>query len=368
MHMIREEHGNLLRADTEALVNTVNTVGVMGKGIALQFKRAFPENYKAYKKACDAGQVELGRMFVWDAGAFAADGPRYVINFPTKKHWKSKSRLDDIAAGLDDLVAVVGKLGIKSIAVPPLGCGHGGLQWRDVHPMILEAFEDLQDVEVQVFPPEGTPAAAEQVNRTERPRMTPGRAALIGMMDRYLPFTVEVTPVDIQKLMYFMQEAGEPLRLNYVKGRYGPYADNLRHVLSSMEGHYIRGMGDNTAKALDVVPFEILDGAREAASEVLKDRPDTRSRMSRVGRLIEGFESTYGLELLATTHWAATRDDSGDEAPTERSSDQVVQSVERWNRRKRQLFVERHIRLALETLRASGWFVPPDDPQLSLGH
>lgn len=139
--MMREEHGNLLDADAVALVNTVNTVGVMGKGIALQFKRAFPDNYKAYKRACDVGDVELGHMFIWDAGALAPDGPRYVINFPTKRHWRSKSTLADIQAGLEDLVRQIKDLSITTVAVPPLGCGHGGLRWAEVRPLIVAAFE-----------------------------------------------------------------------------------------------------------------------------------------------------------------------------------------------------------------------------------
>ncbi len=188
--MIQEAHGNLLDADAEALVNTVNTVGVMGKGVALQFKRAFPANYKAYKRACDKGEVQLGRMFVWDAGALGGDGPRYVINFPTKKHWRSKSKLADIRSGLDDLVRQLNDLSIKSIAVPPLGCGNGGLRWADVRPLIEAAFDQVPDVKVLVYPPEGAPAAAEQPVRTDAPRMTPGRAALIGIMERYLPFAV----------------------------------------------------------------------------------------------------------------------------------------------------------------------------------
>jgi len=156
--MISERHGDLLKAQADALVNTVNTVGVMGKGVALQFKRAFPGNFKAYKRACDAGTLELGRVFVWDAGELAGTLPRYVMNFPTKRHWKARSRIADIDAGLSDLVRVVGELGIRSIALPPLGCGHGGLEWRDVRPRIIEAFRDAPDVEVFLFPPEGAPA------------------------------------------------------------------------------------------------------------------------------------------------------------------------------------------------------------------
>lgn len=353
--MIRESHGNLLDAEADALVNTVNTVGVMGKGIALQFKRAFPENYKAYKRACDQGAVELGRMFVWDAGVLAGDRPRYIINFPTKKHWRSRSRLADIRSGLDDLVRQLTDLEVKSVAVPPLGCGHGGLPWDQVRPLIEEAFGTLPDVTVLLYPPEGAPAAQDQPVRTDTPKMTPGRAALVGMMQRYLPFAVEITAVDIQKIMYFMQEAGQPLRLNYAKGRYGPYADNLRHVLSSMEGHYIRGTGDGSAKALDTISLEVLDPAESAAKALLAEQPETSSRMDRVTRLIEGYESTYGLELLGTVHWAATRDDEGSRRTQPLTLGETERVVGAWTRRKAGLFASQHISKAYDRLKDQGW-------------
>lgn len=353
--MIQDVHGNLLTTDADALVNTVNTVGVMGKGIALQFKRAFPENYKAYKRACDQGNVQLGQMFIWDAGALAPGKPRFVINFPTKRHWRSKSTLAIIRTGLDDLVRQLRDLPVTSLAVPPLGCGHGGLRWEEVRPIIVEALSELPDVDVLLFPPEGPPAAVDQPSRTEVPKMTPGRAALVAIMERYLPFAVGVTAVDIQKLMYFLQEAGEPLRLNFVKGRYGPYADNLRHVLSSMEGHYVSGVGDGSAKALEPIAFEILDGTSAAAATVLAERPDTTARMNRVAELIEGFESAYGLELLATVHWAASRDDEGTQQPAPAPVPDVERTVTAWNRRKGQLFTPRHITKAMERLQHRGW-------------
>jgi O-acetyl-ADP-ribose deacetylase (regulator of RNase III) len=356
--MIQESRGNLLDAEADALVNTVNTVGVMGKGIALQFKRAFPENFKAYKRASDRGEVNLGRMFVWDAGALADGGPRYIINFPTKTHWRSKSRLSDIRSGLDDLVRQLKDLEIKSVAVPPLGCGHGGLRWDEVRPLIERAFSALPGVTVLLFPPEGAPAAQDQPVRTDAPKMTPGRAALIGIAQRYVPFAVEITAVDIQKIMYFMQEAGEPLRLNYAKGRYGPYADNLRHVLNSMEGHYIRGTGDGSAKALDAIPFEVLDAAKPAAEALLAEQPETSSRMDRVTRLIEGYESTYGLELLATVHWAAQRDDEAGRRSLPLALAEVEQVVGLWNRRKERLFTPQHVAKAYGRLQKYGWLDP----------
>lgn len=362
--MIEDAHGNLIEAEADALVNTVNTVGVMGKGIALQFKRAFPGNYKAYKRACDRGEVQLGKMFVWDAGALANEGPRYIINFPTKKHWRSKSKLADIRSGLVDLMAQLGALSIKSVAVPPLGCGHGGLQWSDVRPLIEEAFLELPEVSVLLYSPEGAPEAASQPVRTDAPRMTPGRAALIAVMQQYLPFAVEITAVDIQKIMYFMQEAGEPLRLNYAKGRYGPYADNLRHVLNSMEGHYIRGAGDGSTKALDTIPFEILEGAATAAAEVLAEQPATFGRIERVADLIEGYESTYGLELLATAHWAAVRDETGATRDRRLELSEVADVVAKWGRRKGRLFTGEHLAKAYERLQKLDWFGGPQAQEL----
>jgi O-acetyl-ADP-ribose deacetylase (regulator of RNase III) len=153
--MITLERGNLLDADVDALVNTVNTVGVMGKGLALQFKRAYPAMFRAYSRAAQSGELEVGRMQVWETGEL--QGPRYIINFPTKRHWRQGSRLVDIEQGLADLVRVVRALGIRSVAVPPLGCGNGGLDWAQVEPLITNALTSLADVDVRLFPP-GTAA------------------------------------------------------------------------------------------------------------------------------------------------------------------------------------------------------------------
>lgn len=158
-----ESHGNLLDADVDALVNTVNTVGVMGKGIALQFKKAFGANFKAYQRACRRGEVQIGRMHVFDNGQLVS--PRWIINFPTKRHWRSLSRISDIAAGLEALRAEIIRLGIASVAVPPLGCGNGGLAWTDVRPLIEKHLDGL-GVEVHVYAPEGAPGATPTTSST----------------------------------------------------------------------------------------------------------------------------------------------------------------------------------------------------------
>ena len=155
--MIETSKGNLLRADTEALVNTVNCVGFMGRGIALQFKQAFPDNFKAYQRACWAGSVVPGKMFVYETGMMV--NPKLIINFPTKRDWRGKSRIKDIADGLVALVEEVKRRGITSIAVPPLGCGNGGLEWSLVEPLIEAAFEAVPDVRVALYAPIGTPDA-----------------------------------------------------------------------------------------------------------------------------------------------------------------------------------------------------------------
>lgn len=172
--MIESGKGNLLEADVETLVNTVNCVGFMGKGIALQFKQAFPENFRIYERACAAGEMVPGRMLIVPTGSMI--GPKYIINFPTKRHWRGNSRMEDIDAGLKALIAEVKRLNIRSIAVPPLGCGHGGLDWNDVGPRIEAAFAELPDVHVLLFAPGGVPAPKDMPIRTKMPNMTHARA------------------------------------------------------------------------------------------------------------------------------------------------------------------------------------------------
>lgn len=345
--MIKETSGNLLLADAEALVNTVNTEGVMGKGIALQFKKAYPAMYEDYRSAAKAGKIRLGHVQVWPTGQMT--GPKYIINFPTKGHWKSRSKVTDIEAGLVDLIAAIRTLGISSIAVPPLGCGNGGLDWSEVEPRIVRAFEQVPDVDVLLFAPEGAPAASEMAKSADRPEMTPGRAALVDLMHRYTLQSF-MTPglIESQKLMYFLQVAGQPLRLNFKQHYYGPYADNLRHVLNVVEGHFISGFGDGSASVANAEPLSVLpEAANEAARALANDR-DTQERIRRVLVLADGFESAYGLELLATVHWVATQE-------AIESDDEIVAKVWEWSPRKARMFTEDHVRVALEALRGQGW-------------
>ncbi len=169
--MTELKQGDLLSSQVEAIVNTVNTVGVMGKGIALQFKKAFPEMFKSYQRACKAKEVQPGRMFIYERSDMF--GPQYIINFPTKRHWRNPSRIEDIRDGLKSLADDILRLGIKSIAIPPLGCGHGGLNWNDVYQMIQETLGKLENVKIIVYPPQKAPAPSKMLNRTEKPKWTP---------------------------------------------------------------------------------------------------------------------------------------------------------------------------------------------------
>ena len=250
--MITYAQGNLLTADVDALVNTVNTAGVMGKGIALQFKRAFPSNYDDYRSACERHEVRIGFMHVHRLTGVIR--PSYIINFPTKRHWRSPSRLEDIESGLVALRESITKLGIMSIAIPPLGCGNGGLDWEAVKPRIEAAFVDLPDIDVRVYAPGKPPAAEDMPIASAKPELTRHRAAFIALLARYMRQGVsrglavepKISLLEAHKITYFLQKSGYDLRLDYEKGHFGPYSQGLDRAISSLEGHYLVGYGDGT--------------------------------------------------------------------------------------------------------------------------
>ena len=337
---IEYRQGNLLEDDAEALVNTVNCVGVMGKGIALQFKKAYPKNFVEYQKACKKDEVHPGQMFIQDAGDLF--NQKLIINFPTKRHWMGKSRLEDIELGLNTLVAEIGRLGIKSIAIPPLGCGNGGLAWSLVKPRIEEAFRDVSDVAVRIYEPSGVPSNDDMPVNTECLIMTRSRAMLLAAMGAYAVAEHKLSLLEVQKLAYFLQVIGEPLNLNFQKGKYGPYAENLNFVLQRMEGHVIRGYGDKSRDA----EIRLLPAAITEAKPFLELEQESLDRLEKVRSVILGFESPYGLELLSTVHWCAQELEG-------MHSDQsiLLDSVHCWNPRKQHLFTSDHIGVAWKHLK-----------------
>jgi len=346
--MIAFKTGDILAEEAEALVNTVNCVGIMGRGIALQFKNRFPENFTAYADACKRQTVVPGKMFVFETGNLTY--PRLIINFPTKRHWRGKSRLEDIDAGLKALAYEIRDRKITSIAIPPLGCGLGGLDWSQVRPRIEAELRPFENLKAVVFEPGCTPADTRANISTDVPKMTPGRAALVCLISRYLQGLLDpfITLLEVHKLMYFLLAAGEPLKLQYAKAPYGPYAENLRHVLKKVEGHLISGYadgGDAPDKQLSLVPCAQAD-----AETFLQTQETTRKNIDRVADLVDGFETPFGLELLSTVHWVVVYEQA-------QTLDSVIKKTYGWNDHKKQ-FTPRQIRLAVDILTQKGWMTP----------
>ena len=340
--MIEYKNGDILREDVEAIVNTVNCVGIMGRGLALQFKNKFPQNFKEYQLACTNNEVQLGKMFVHQTGQLI--NPKYIINFPTKGHWKQNSKIEDISNGLDDLITIIEKYSIKSIAIPPLGSGLGGLDWKMVKKLIEKKLKNINCTVILFEPLE---QKIEKSITKEIPKMTAGRAALIGLMDRYLQGLMEafISLIEVHKLMYFKQESGEELRLKYKKAQFGPYADNLRHVLNTIEGHFISGYedgGDAPTKQLKLIPKAVED-----AKNYLTNKKNTNENFVKVAKLVDGFETPFGLELLSTVHWVVKNENAS-------NLEEVISKIYNWNERKKQ-FSRKQIQIALDVLIKNNW-------------
>ncbi|MFO7860367.1 MAG: macro domain-containing protein, partial [Desulfosalsimonas sp.] len=239
-----------------------------------------------------------GRMFIFETGQIF--NPRFIINFPTKRHWRGKSRYEDIESGLKALVKEVQERDIHSIAIPPLGSGFGGLQWTRVKAMIEEAFAKMPEVQVKLFEPKGSPEAADMPVGTARPNMTVARALLVKLMQQYARFAYRLTLLEIQKLAYFLQESGLDLKLRYVKHLYGPYAHNLNKMLEILEGHYIQGYGDTQKPDVEIT---LLPNANKEADRFLQQDSAAIKNLEKVADLVDGFETPYGMELLSSVHW-----------------------------------------------------------------
>lgn len=330
--MITEVAGNLLLDDAQALVNTVNTVGVMGKGLALQFKRAYPEVFETYAAGCRDGTVRPGRILPVRIG----DTDRWVLNFPTKRHWRQPSRLADVESGLADLVRVIDELGIRSVAVPPLGCGNGGLAWSVVKSLIIERLGGLP-VDVRLYGL-GTPKAEEMPIRTKKPELTLSRARLLTALSRYISIAWEsgitdeprASMIEVQKVAYLLQSAGLDLSLRFEPYLYGPFSGGLNRGLSAMEGHYVVGYGDGTGGARADV--RLVDGVDDAAEAIAGGDMVFEHAWDRLRATMLGYEYPDGMELLASVHWLACQPDQTAD------HDSVTLRLAEWSERKRRAF------------------------------
>jgi O-acetyl-ADP-ribose deacetylase (regulator of RNase III)/uncharacterized protein YwgA len=339
--MIQLVTGNILESKAEALVNTVNTVGVMGKGIALQFKNQFPHNFKVYKQACKDKALSVGQLLVTEEESLLT-GKKIIINFPTKTHWRLPSEYDYISQGLEALVKTIQERGIRSIAIPPLGSGNGGLDWNRVKPMIIEAVQEL-DCEVYIYEPSN---AIREVMKKERVRLTPARAMLLSVLYELVRNGEFVSEFAAEKVAYFLQRFGaaEAFKLDYKPNFYGPYSGKVRHVLYYLNGSYIMGY-----QAKDKRPFEELSLVMDAEPEVeayLKQsgHEEYREIVDKTKHFLKGYYSPFGLELLSTI----------DFIKTEKQKDQVediLSELEGWSNRKRTLFANpKFVQKALQNI------------------
>ncbi|WP_456304780.1 type II toxin-antitoxin system antitoxin DNA ADP-ribosyl glycohydrolase DarG [Acetobacter oeni] len=354
---IRTKKGDMFSEPVGALVNTVNCVGVMGKGVALEFKNRWPANFRAYKSLCDAKGLSPGQVFVFDTKElFASEGPRYLINFPTKAHWRSKSKIEYIEDGLDALVEAIQEHEITSIAIPPLGCGNGGLDWTDVRPLIEAKLSSLSDVEIVLFAPKNATDVPEHVHSSLP--MTFQRAILLKALndlERY--FNGSFDRISLQKIAYFLQALGVDFKLRFARNLHGPYSETLKLAYISMER---RGMIDgflSGERQSHVTPSgcavanEFLNQAGTAASDII----------DRLNKLVQGYESPYGLELLSSVHLLAHHEGH---FPVEK----IIREMQGWSEAKRNQFSEDAIRAAYDRLKDDGLLhqMKPNDAELSI--
>jgi O-acetyl-ADP-ribose deacetylase (regulator of RNase III) len=345
--------GNLLEAPVEAVVNTVNTVGVMGKGIALMFKERFPENFKAYEAACRAKELQVGRMFV--TPGMELGGPRWIINFPTKKEWRHPAKLEWVASGLVALKETILAKGIRSIAIPPLGCGNGGLEWAEVRPLIEATLGDVSDVEVIVYEPTAKYQNVAKKQGVEK--LTPARALIAEAVRRYWVLGIECTLLEVQKLAWFLERSihrlglQDPLELRFAANRYGPYAHRLTKLLEGLDGSYLhcdKRLAD--AGAFDTIWFE--DAKRGKLELYLKsaEAQEYVPALEATDALIDGFQSPLGMEALATVDWLLEREKVDPILAAIKAGIRAWPAGPEHAERKVRLFNDRLLSLALERL------------------
>jgi len=339
--MITLVTGNLLEADSDALVNPVNTVGVMGKGIALQFKEAFPHNYEEYRRACKDKSFNIGDILaVNDLNSSLQE--KLIINFPTKKHWKQSSEYSYIESGLKALAVYIDNNKVKSIALPPLGCGNGGLDWSVVRPMIEMHLSPL-DADIQLYEPN---TAVKELLQKQAPiskaTLTPARAMLLYMLFHYEALGEYSSLFSANKLAFFLQKMGENLKLKFEAHLFGPYTEDVKRVLYSLNGTYLNGLEQNEAKAFEPLKlnYDRFDEIRTYINNELV--AEQKTRLKKLIKFIQGFESDLSLEILASV--AMILDNNPDF-----SLDRVTEEC-KWNDRKKRLFKNEYIKIAYEHL------------------
>lgn len=336
--------GNLLESKAHALVNTVNTVGVMGKGIALQFKEAFPNNYRIYLNACKNNELSPGRLLI--AKEHLLEGERIIINFPTKTEWYLKSKYEYIEKGLEELVKVIEEYEIRSIAIPPLGCGNGGLKWEKVKLLIEKYLRKVNNTEIIVYEPnEAVKQILKDQESKKEIKLTPSRAMLLYAMFYYESLGENVNLFVANKLAYFLQRLGEKSfnKLKFEAHFYGPYSVGVEHLIYHLNGKYIKGLEQMNAKAFETLELQ-YDKINEVSNYVKSELSSEQiKRLKNLIFLIEGFQSALSLEVLATVDFV--KKDKPNMSETE-----VINKIYSWSERKKNMFKKQYIQIANEHL------------------
>ncbi|MEM1214247.1 MAG: macro domain-containing protein, partial [Bacteroidota bacterium] len=327
--MINYVTGNIFESQAEALVNTVNTVGVMGKGIALQFKKAYPNNFKAYAKACKKGEVRIGKLFIFRDSNIET-GEKLIINFPTKKHWKNSSEYAYVAKGLMDLVRIISENNLKHVAIPPLGAGNGGLHWERVKEMIVEQLAPI-DVKIDLYEPN---SEIKEKLKKERVKLTSARALLLYVLFDLVRNGEYVSEFSSEKVCYFLQKFGAAkyFKLAFHPQFYGPYSGKVRYLLNTLNGSYIMGYSGMDKKPFD--PLLLISDGFEEVKKVVETNEELKTIATSTTEFLNGFYSDFSLELLSSVHFLSAQYDTLDETV-------ILAKLSEWNDRKRSLFSDR---------------------------
>ncbi len=338
--MIKYIKGNILDSEAQALVNTVNTVGVMGKGIALQFKKAFLNNLKAYEEACKRKEIEVGKLFV-TRDSNLNTGEKIIINFPTKTDWQKPSEYSYIEAGLNDLISVIKNYEIKSIAIPPLGSGNGGLEWERVKKMIDNK---LNSIDIEIFVYEPTSQIIEHLKK-ERVKLTDARALLLYVLYDLVKNGEYASEFSSEKVCYFLQKFGAKkyFNLKYEPNFYGPYSGKVRFVLNVLNGSYLMGFSDMSKKPFE--PLTLISNGYEDVKRHVESKPELTEIAKNTICFLNGFYSDFALELLSSIDFIVTNQKTFDK-------EFVSNKLDEWSTRKRSLFSNpRYIDISINHLK-----------------
>ena len=364
--MVRILVGDLFASKAQTLVNTVNCVGVMGKGVALEFKKRFPEMFEDYVKRCRAGLVKLGEPYLYRNLV----GP-WILNFPTKHHWRSVSSLSSIVQGLRYLVAHYKEWGITSLAVPPLGCGHGQLEWRVVGPTLYRYLNSM-DIPVELYAPYGTPGEqlavdflsgatrSEDSAPPEKQRLTPALVALVEILARIErePYHWPVGRTMFQKIAYFATMSGLPTGLSYRRASYGPFSDDVKQLITRLVNNGLV-FEESVGQKLVIKPGRTYKDAISAFHESLEQWNGT------LDKIVDLFLrlNTREAEIAATVHFTANQLICERQRATEQD---VLDEVRRWKQRRRPPLEDEEVAVAIRSLNAMKWINLEPSPELPL--